>query len=921
MQLWLRVLAALILLAAIGSACGSEPSLPAAVSDAPPEQTHEQVGELTPAPEHQSDQAGGQPQPSVARPTSADRGDAGRAVAAAVLERVTEVEPQAALASLTVTADQIGQRLWPAFNSAVDSYTVLVDGDAARGGITAAAKDGGGVAYQNAAGAALNDADAEADGLQLDLPQVGAARIRVVASRGEHRHVYSLSIVRQAAIAADPPCAEQRANGNGPTPVALAVTQLPIVVESTTEEYFVLYARREADGADAIEIPVSVTLGAAGATRLAEQLPALPAERYRVERYRISEPADIDGDCIDDVTELLDPVGMNPLNPGPRIELSDGAAALPDRAAFAALSYHQAGAPQGSESVKFVLLDLAGDRPRAYFMNGETHRYHEDFRAAFGLADDLSGMLSGTVIYHPNVTAHDGSRADYHFEFWPYAVYPLELVEHALTVLAASMPLIEGNLAYYMPAAAIPTWRREREMYDQSRVRVLFDEDITRARAFVALNSAESYGFLQTATPGERPNPRDVVIYEALPNELPRVAGIITTVPQTPLSHVNLRAVQDGIPNAFIRGALDNAEIRALIGSYVRYAVTPGGWTLRAATRAEVDEYYASHRPTEPQIPQRDLSVTAITPLDEIGFDDWDAFGAKAANLAVLRRLDLPQGTVPDGFAVPFYFYDEFMRFNGFYPMIESMLDDTEFRANLSTQEARLARLRSAIRDGQMPNWMTDALTALQQSFPSDTPIRCRSSTNNEDLTGFSGAGLYDSRTQHPDEGHIAKCVKQVYASLWNFRAFAERDFHRIDHLAAAMAVLMHPNYANERANGVAVTADPLYGNAATYYINTQVGENLVTNPQALSASEEILLRPNGGYRVVATSNQMPPGELIMSDEQLAQLRDHLSHIHETFAALYKVPPGDRFAMEIEFKITSSGALVIKQARPWLFGS
>ena len=53
------------------------------------------------------------------------------------------------------------------------------------------------------------------------------------------------------------------------------------------------------------------------------------------------------------------------------------------------------------------------------------------------------------------------------------------------------------------------------------------------------------------------PHPRDIVIYEALPNELPRVAGIITTVPQTRLSHVNLRAMQDGVPNAFIRDALD----------------------------------------------------------------------------------------------------------------------------------------------------------------------------------------------------------------------------------------------------------------------------------------------------------------------------------------------------------------------------
>ncbi len=35
-----------------------------------------------------------------------------------------------------------------------------------------------------------------------------------------------------------------------------------------------------------------------------------------------------------------------------------------------------------------------------------------------------------------------------------------------------------------------------------------------------------------------------------LPNEMPRVAGIITAVRQTPLSHVDLRAIQDRIAEA-----------------------------------------------------------------------------------------------------------------------------------------------------------------------------------------------------------------------------------------------------------------------------------------------------------------------------------------------------------------------------------
>ena len=717
---------------------------------------------------------------------------------------------------------------------------------------------------------------------------------------------------------------------HAPAATAVEVQAVPAIVESTTEEYFVLYVRPALDSDR--EFPVSVTLGEDGTTTLTEQLSPLPKEHYRVEKFLIADPADIDNDCIDDITELGDPVGMNPLNPARAVPFRDGAVAIPDRETFEALSYKGRDVPnhpqlQDLEFVKFYIIGVATDNMGIYFMNTETHRLHPDFGDAIGLWSDPlwgQGYMGGEIIYHPNVVAPDGSLGVYRYQFQPMDAYTFGYVARSYEVLAASMPLLDDNLAYYpMPRRALSLYHREQALYDDSRINVVLREDILPDVPFLPFNVGEGYGFLRLMSLEERPDPRDVVIYETIPNELSRVAGLITTVPQTPLSHVNLRAVQDGVPNAFIRDALDDGDIDDLIGRYVHYSVTADGYSIRAATPAEVEAYFAASRPPGTQTPERDLTVTQITDLDDIGFDDWNAFGVKAANVAVLRTLGFPDGTVPDGFAAPFYFYDEFMKHNGFYDDIEEMLEDPDFQSDYDTQEKELKKLRKKIKKGETPDWIIDALEEMHATYPEGQSLRYRSSTNNEDLPGFSGAGLYDSKTQDPEETEedgIDKSIKGVWASLWNFRAFTEREFHRIDHMATAMGVLVHPNYSDELANGVAVSFDPIYGTEGSYYVNTQLGEDLVTNPDAHSVPEEILLDLSGSYTTLVTSNQAPRGQLLMSDAQIDQLRRHLQDIHDHFEDLYNPGPDEPFAMEIEFKITSDDVLSIKQARPWVFG-
>ena len=444
--------------------------------------------------------------------------------------------------------------------------------------------------------------------------------------------------------------------GYNPVPTEVTVTTVPIVVTSTTDDYFVLFVKHDIDGTE-VELPVLVKLGEAGTTTLAENVEALPAERYRVEKYLIADPADVDGDCIDDLTELDDPMGLNPVNPAAAIEFSDGAVAVPDRATLQLLS------PSGF-FLKFILLGLDTAQPGVYFVNGHTHVRHSSFLNALDLDPGQAGLMSGGIIYDSKLVAPDGSQGAYYF-WCRRKDLPFLLVARAHTVLTASVSLLEGNLGYHLINSALLSSQDDLPLYRASRLPLVFDADLFAETDFLALNPGEGYGRLRALEPDERPHPRDIVLYEALPNELPRVAGIISTVPQTPLSHVNLRAVQDDIPNAFIRDALDEPALAPLItpllGSYVRYTVTAEGWDLRAATVEEVNAYYAASRPTATQTPQRDLSVRTITPLSELGFADWDAFGVKAANVAVLGTLGFPEGTVPDGFAIPFSFYDTFM--------------------------------------------------------------------------------------------------------------------------------------------------------------------------------------------------------------------------------------------------------------------
>ena len=238
-------------------------------------------------------------------------------------------------------------------------------------------------------------------------------------------------------LSTDVPALEQPEGGRAEHQGVHQYHAVPIVVESTTADYFVLYLKHDVEGTE-LELPVLVKRGSAGTTTLAENVEALPAERYSVEKYLIADPADVDGDCIDDITELDDLGNMSPVNPAVAIDINDGALAVPDNQTYDALAFDGV--------IKFVLFGIDTDRPSVYFMNTNTHRHHIFFLADLNINHEQA--VFGAIVYSSNLIVPSGRAAGYYFNLSIYP--PFDLVERMHALFAANVPLIEDSLALYV---------------------------------------------------------------------------------------------------------------------------------------------------------------------------------------------------------------------------------------------------------------------------------------------------------------------------------------------------------------------------------------------------------------------------------------------------------------------------------------
>lgn len=455
---------------------------------------------------------------------------------------------------------------------------------------------------------------------------------------------------------------------------------------------------------------------------------------------------------------------------------------------------------------------------------------------------------------------------------------------------------------------------------------------------------------IQTAYTNGSLKAEDILLTDAIPAELPYVAGIVSLSPSTPNAHTAILATSFGTPFVYLGTDAERERAKSLDGKEIilRAKNKDGVCTPMLANvdgaldPSDRTALLAQKKPDPLAVKPKQPLGKIVGNTNDLGPADVIHFGGKASNYGLLRDA-IPDNS-QDAIAFSFDLWDGFLdqTMPGGKTLraeIAEKLAKHVFPPNLGALQVDLAAIRLRIeQDAVFSTDQQKAVTAALASFDPKRKIRFRSSTNVEDAEMFTGAGLYDSAsgcladdtdadtagpsacdaTQTVERG-VFRALKKVYASFYNDNAFLARLLYGVKETDVGMGVLVHYSYPDEDelANGVATNIrgmEPM----DDMNIVSQMGALSVTNPEG-GAQPEVVhgYRYSWGtsYDTISGSSLVPLGGHVMEwDKDYIALGALLGKVADRFGEVNPAKP--TFALDYEYKkVKSNGKLVIKQVR------
>jgi len=608
-------------------------------------------------------------------------------------------------------------------------------------------------------------------------------------------------------------------------------------------------------------------------------------------------------------------------------------AALRSRGDFDALArVYDAGTPMQLAHVLFA-VDRRAKPVRTYYIDTPRFQLHVRFVRDTGLAPGAGKreidrnylvpdrrFLFGTLSWQQNIGA-------FTYEFWEGDQLTPALLRQADAQVKAS---------FFAPVRFKTNSTLHERVAKETGIDFVSQEALIREQPYMPMNLGTATGRVRIVDEASGANvlnallPGDIAVLRQVPINLPPVAGVLTERPSTALSHVNLLAKGWGIPNAYVRDAA--AVLREHEGQWVALKVAASGYQLRRLAPDEIAALPPRNVrtaaigavPGGAKAARPDLRETRLLPLASLRARNSMQCGSKAANLGAVLAARIPQTTVPDGFCIPFAHYDRFMRTNGLADRIARMQQQPGFASDPQIRQKALAQLREEI-----VQWPVDAATAAAwraawQSQLGGSGVFVRSSSNSEDLPGFSGAGLYTTVPNVKTGDALELAVKKVWASVFNPEAWEARSAAGFGAESVLMGVLVQTAIDSANA-GVMITRDPFdAGHPHATYISAKrgigirvvegkrVAEQVMYSSwskavQVLSRSAEetaLQLDKDGGVKEVPVE----AGRTVLTDELVVRLANVGAAVKRAFGGVDQ---------DIEWA-TVGDRVVLLQARPYV---
>ena len=625
------------------------------------------------------------------------------------------------------------------------------------------------------------------------------------------------------------------------------------------------------------------------------------------------------------------------------------------------------------DSPAFAKFTVDLDNPeRVYFQDSERYPFHFQFARTrlpgyegigiqeyerISLFRENQELLLGTVLLPP-----DPSVTEVAIQFTGGEAFAIEDIADWFEVVRSRILAPDGWRSFYLPsfeqsAAAFDNidWFSQRGILVDTAARWITDNTCYSSGWALGVLKYFPAGEIDAAYGDGRLTNADILVTDQVPAEIPVVAGVIVLTPATPNSHVAILSRSFGIPFAYPSGEAMQEQIRALDNREVLLVteIVEGDCVIRVKnvegllTSEERQAILDSKRPPAVEITPAtrtghySLGTLELTPSD-IGH-----VGGKAANFGTLRR-SIGANAPDPAIALTFDLWDDFMaQPYGDGTLAESIARDLEghtFPPDLSQLRPKLESIRERIRKQSdfTPAQQAAVLDALGP-FADDRKVRFRSSTNVEDSTTFSGAGLYDSFSgcirddtdgdddgpshcdpQEGEERGVFRAIRKVYASFYNENAFIERLRHGIDESLVGMAVLVHYSFPDEieLANGVATLDIDLSTEGArevTAQLVSQTGASSIANPDSNLQAEIVSgsyldLSAEPALSVEQNSGLLEPGETVLSwTDGYSELLSLLDAAALSYQAYY--PGESTIGLDFEWKFVAPGELVVKQIR------